>query len=85
MAVDSNSYAFFSYSSGIIDSNCGTALDHAVTVVGYGAQNGIPYWIVKNSWGASWGENGYVRIKRDLTNGGAGVCGINLLVSYPTI
>ena len=47
------------------------AQDHAVTVVGYGTENNVPYWLVKNSWGTYWGEGGYFRIKRN-----AKMCGI---------
>jgi len=74
------------YTSGIIDPwdptvECDpTSLDHAVLLVGYGVEDDIvystPYWIVKNSWGADWGENGYFRIYR-----GDGVCGINNAVT----
>jgi len=68
------------YSSGIIDpptpADCdGTSLDHAVLIVGYGTENNVPFWIVKNSWSASWGENGYFRIVR-----GQAACGINAAV-----
>lgn len=72
------------YSSGILSSSaCGTALDHAVTAVGYGTSNGQNYFIIKNSWGTSWGEQGYIRI---LDNGaGAGICGILQMNSYPTV
>ena len=45
--------------------------DHAVVVVGYGTENGVDYWLIKNSWGTQWGEKGYMRIKR-----GVGMCGI---------
>jgi len=64
---------------GIVSGDCGTALDHGVLIVGY---TGTTNWIVKNSWGASWGEAGYIRIAYSAT--GAGVCGINMQPSYPT-
>ena len=71
------------YESGVITSStCGTALDHGVLVVGYDHDNktGLDYWIVKNSWGASWGLNGYVWLAR-----GQNTCGINQQPSYPTV
>jgi len=70
---------FRKYTGGIIDGDgCGTYIDHAVLLVGYNAEQ--DYWIVKNSWGANWGEDGYVRIKR---RGGKGICGINQQNSLP--
>jgi len=64
------------YRSGILNiSYCSTGVNHAVTLVGYGSANGIDYWIVKNSWGATFGENGYFKIAR-----GRGMCGINTYV-----
>mmetsp|Transcript_9463 Transcript_9463/g.9185 ORF Transcript_9463/g.9185 Transcript_9463/m.9185 type:complete len:332 (-) Transcript_9463:39-1034(-) len=65
---------FRHYQSGILDEedDCGTEIDHGVTLVGYEADG--DYWIVKNSWGGSWGNEGYVHIKR---RGGKGICGIN--------
>jgi C1A family cysteine protease len=70
---------FRHYTGGIIDGDgCGTYIDHAVLLVGYNvAEN---YWIVKNSWGPTWGEEGYVRVAR---RGGMGICGINQQNSIP--
>jgi len=86
IAIEADKAAFQSYTSGIITSTtCGTALDHGVLIVGYGTDATTPYWIVKNSWGADWGESGYVRILRDTSGSGKGICGINMQPSYPTM
>lgn len=55
---------------------CGTAIDHAVLLVGYGTDKGKDYWLVKNSWAADWGENGYFRVLRDMEKQDEGMCGI---------
>ena len=73
VTIQANQPAFQGYTGGIITSNCGTQLDHGVLAVGYGVDNGVEFFLVKNSWGASWGEVGYVRIG---IQAGAGVCGI---------
>mgnify|MGYP006192210421 CR=1 FL=1 len=52
------------YEGGVYDGSCGTTIDHAVQLVGYGTDAGTDYWLVRNSWGESWGESGYIRIKR---------------------
>ncbi len=83
VAIEADKSVFQSYTGGIITSTtCGTSIDHGVLAVGYGSSSGTDYWIVKNSWGASWGEKGYVRIGR-TTGGGAGICGIQSQPSYP--
>lgn len=70
------------YSEGIFAGPCSTSLDHAVLIVGYGSENGVEYWILKNSWGTSWGMDGYMHMKR--SGSGEGICGINMMASYPT-
>lgn len=86
-AVASSSYILQFYSSGVLtDTACGTGINHAILIVGYGTDtDGTPFWTVKNTWGPSWGEYGYVRILRDLTAGSPGVCGINSYVIMPLI
>jgi C1A family cysteine protease len=86
VAIEADTRYFQSYSSGILTStSCGTNLDHGVTIVSYGTENGIDYWNVKNSWGSSWGEGGYVRIARSSSTNDAGICGIALTPSFPTV
>jgi cathepsin L len=83
VAIEADQTAFQYYSSGVLTGNCGTDLDHGVLVVGYGTQSGTEYWKVKNSWGTSWGEDGYVLICKDCNkNGAQGECGINDDPSY---
>jgi C1A family cysteine protease len=82
VSVQAGTGAWQSYKSGTISSNCGTNLDHDVLAVGYDTTASLPFWIVKNSWGASWGMNGYVQI---AITSGAGVCGINMTPGYPVV
>jgi len=83
VAVEANLPAFQLYSSGVITKNCGTFVDHAILAVGWGNDPTYGnYWIVENSWGSSWGANGYVLIGMSDTST-AGICGINQYVYYP--
>ena len=85
IALRASSNAFRFYSGGILSSIfCGTSLDHAVILVGYGGSGLKKYWIIKNSWGSGWGESGYVRIKRTIWSG-AGTCGMLKKNSYPLV
>jgi C1A family cysteine protease len=86
IAIEADTRYFQSYSSGVLtSSSCGTSLDHGVLIVGYGAENGIDYWLVKNSWGTSWGIDGYVKIARSDSTNDAGICGIAMDPSFPSV
>jgi len=83
VSIEADQRCFQMYKSGIFDSpKCGTTLDHAVLAVGYGTENGEDYYIIKNSWGVSWGEDGYIRFARN--GNGAGICGVQSGPLYPT-
>ncbi|GJT66803.1 senescence-specific cysteine protease SAG39-like protein [Tanacetum coccineum] len=84
VAVDASGSGFQFYSSGVFTGECGTELDHGVTAVGYGtSDDGTKYWLVKNSWGTSWGQEGYIMMERDV-DATEGICGIAMQASYPT-
>ncbi|XP_038706247.1 zingipain-2-like [Tripterygium wilfordii] len=83
IVIDSTREGFQFYKSGVYTGECGTATSHAVTTVGYGtSEDGIKYWLLKNSWGTTWGEDGYMRIQRDVSDP-RGLCGIAQKSSYP--
>ncbi|KAL9238319.1 hypothetical protein vseg_012754 [Gypsophila vaccaria] len=83
VAIEAGGRAFQLYKSGVFTGSCGTALDHGVVAVGYGTtEDGKDYWIVRNSWGADWGENGYIRMERNIA-AKSGKCGIAVEPSYP--
>lgn len=82
IAIQANQPAFQSYKSGVLTGNCGQRLDHGVLATGYGTwTDGTPYWTVKNSWGTSWGMNGYILIERST----ADKCGVLDAASYPVL
>ncbi|CAI0443170.1 unnamed protein product [Linum tenue] len=84
VAIDAGGDSFQFYHSGVYTGECGTRLNHAVTVVGYGeSEDGMKYWLIKNSWGETWGEEGYMKMERDVADEG-GRCGIAMQASYPT-
>jgi len=79
--IEADRAVFQQYRSGIFSSTgCGTSLDHATLVVGYGSDAGTEYWIMKNSWGTVWGEEGYMRL--EIVDGD-GICGIQMNPLYP--
>jgi len=76
VAIEADQSAFQFYHTGVITKGCGTKLDHGVLAVGYGNESGQDYILVKNSWGPSWGDQGYIKIAPNQ-------CGILNAASYP--
>jgi C1A family cysteine protease len=89
VAIEADQREFQLYKSGVFTGSCGTNLNHGVLAVGYGSQSGEgteEYYKVKNSWSATWGEAGYIKLgKGGNYNGGKGQCGILLQASYPVV
>lgn len=82
VSVAVNSWSFKSYKKGVFNyPQCSQKLTHGVLVVGYGTEGTLDYWIVKNSWGAEWGDNGYIKMARNKNN----QCGIASKASYPLL
>uniref|UniRef100_A0A3P8ZWX5 Cathepsin S n=2 Tax=Esox lucius TaxID=8010 RepID=A0A3P8ZWX5_ESOLU len=80
VAIDATRPRFAFYRSGIYDDpTCTKKPNHAVLAVGYGTMDGQDFWLVKNSWGTTWGDQGYVRMARNKDN----QCGIALWACYP--
>jgi C1A family cysteine protease len=85
IAVEADATVFQFYSSGVMDSTtCGTNLDHAILITGWGETDGKQYWKVKNSWGVSWGSDGYILLGRNSKDK-SGVCGLAMEPGYPVI
>jgi C1A family cysteine protease len=86
IAIEADTKAFQLYTSGVLTGDaCGTNLDHGVLIVGYGEEDGTDYWNVKNSWGPSWGDEGYIKLERSDSTNDPGVCGVAMQPSYPVV
>jgi cathepsin L len=85
VAVAAGNDVFRNYKSGIVteEDGCPTRVDHAILAVGYGYEGTQGYYIVRNSWNTTWGDDGYIKI--GMADGKKGVCGINQDVYYPII
>ncbi|KAM3371196.1 hypothetical protein ACQJBY_018526 [Aegilops geniculata] len=86
VAVDVSSFEFQTYKGGVFSGPCGFQTNHNLAIVGYGedAATGKKYWIIKNSFGQSWGMGGYMLMERGITDP-RGLCGINSYPIYPTM
>lgn len=82
VSIEADQYAFQTYTSGVLSSGCGTSLDHAVLAVGYGSENGQDFWLIKNSWNTTWGDQGYIKLARDAKNG---ACGVQMEPLWPSV
>ena len=86
VAIEADQRDFQLYKSGVFTGKCGTTLDHGVLAVGYGEQDNEQYYLIKNSWSTTWGDEGYIKLGRGSQyNNGQGQCGLLLQASYPTL
>ena len=88
IAIEADQSVFQFYSSGVLDdASCGVNLDHGVLLAGYGhdSASNKDFWLVKNSWGTSWGAQGYIQIVRNVNGNWARQCGLTSAPSYPVV
>ena len=82
VSIEADKLVFQTYKTGVLNSTkCGTSLDHAVLAVGYGTEAGQDYWLVKNSWNTTWGDQGYIKL---AIVDGEGICGVQMEPLAPT-
>ena len=86
VAIQADQKDFQLYKSGVFTGECGTKLDHGVLLVGYGSEENGDYYLLKNSWGETWGDEGYIKLGRGSEfNSGNGQCGVLMQGSYPEV
>jgi KDEL-tailed cysteine endopeptidase len=93
VGIEADQRAFQLYSSGVFTEDCGTTIDNAVLLVGYGHddKSNLDYWIMKNSWGTTWGDKGYIYLGKgndpngEPYNDGKGQCGVLMMGAYPNL
>ena len=93
VGIEADQRAFQLYASGVFTDTCGTNIDHAVLLVGYGHNNvlNLDYYILKNSWGNTWGDQGYIYLGKGTNqsgqtyNDGKGQCGVLMMGAYPNL
>lgn len=86
VTLAADAYGFMNYQSGVFNGQCGTQMNHAINIVGYGVDSasGQKYWLMRNSWGSSWGEQGYFRMIK-VEQDGMGWCGMYQRPYYPIV
>jgi cathepsin L len=87
IGINAAKKSFQLYQSGVFSGQCGLMIDHGVVAVGYGTdeESGMDYWMVRNSWGGKWGEEGYIRMARETQVPKRGKCGIYTAASRPVL